>query len=117
MRKLPSGRWQARIVNGDGELVSLGSYPTKTTHRKPCGWPRRPGDAASGSTPAPDSSPSGEYATEWLRESLHDPTTHPELYESLLRNHILPDVQRRRHSPTSRPRLIRQWHSRLRPSS
>jgi hypothetical protein len=30
VRKLPSGRWQARIDNGAGQLVSLGSYATKT---------------------------------------------------------------------------------------
>ena len=30
VRKLPSGRWQARIDNGAGLLVSLGSYATKT---------------------------------------------------------------------------------------
>ena len=30
VRRLPSGRWQARIDNGAGVLVSLGSYATKT---------------------------------------------------------------------------------------
>ena len=115
VRKLPSGRWQARIDNGAGVLVSLGSYATKTdaTHalsvaaRRPS--PRRWTDPTAGrltlaSTPTSGCSTARRIAARTA-----------ELYDSLLRNHILPDLRRRRpcrHLDAA----VRQWHSRMLPA-
>ena len=87
---MPSGRWQARIFNSDGERVSLGSYPTKTDAQQAL----RPavGDQIRGDWIAPRAGrlTFHEYATEWLetRQAIRRRTR--ELYESLLRNHIVP---------------------------
>ena len=112
VRTLPSGRWQARIADGDGQLVSLGSSPTKS-------------DAANASRLAASDQMRGErvdprageitmrvYADDWL---AHRSTIRPrtrELYESLLRNHIPPTLGKTTLASVS-PRLIRSWHSDL----
>jgi integrase len=111
VRKLPSGRWQARVANGDGQLVSLGSFSTKTdaAHALRISL----GDQARGDwvDPRAGQLTLRDYACDWLEHRPIRPRTR-ELYESLLRNHILPtfgdlalvDI-------TSRH--VRHWHSRM----
>jgi integrase len=112
VRGLPSGRWQARIADGDGQLVSIGSYPTKFDATNALRLAA--GEQARGEWVDPHA---GQitvraYADEWLaNRSTIRPRTR-ELYESLLRNHILPTLGDTTLA-TLTPRLIRTWHSRL----
>ena len=112
LRKLPSGRWQARVAGDDGSLVALGSFPTR--HDAEHALRLAVGDQARGEWISPHT---GQitleaYATEWL---AHRSTIRPrtrELYESLLRNHILPSLGTVPMAAIT-PRLVRQWHARL----
>ncbi len=112
VRKLPSGRWQARINNGAGLLVSLGSYGTKTeaTHALSVAL----GDQARGrwTDPTAGRLTLGEYAGEWLAQRSTIAARTAELYDSLLRNHILPTFADLALADIS-TRLVRQWHSRM----
>jgi integrase len=112
VRKLPSGRWQARIDNGAGLLVSLGSYATKTDAAHALSVAL--GDQARGrwTDPTAGRLTLGEYSAEWLQHRSTISTRTAELYDSLLRNHILPTFADFALADIS-TRVIRQWHSRM----
>ena len=112
VRKLPSGRWQARIDNGAGVLVSLGSYATKTDAAHALSVAL--GDQARGrwTDPTAGRLTLGEYAGEWLQHRSTIAARTAELYDSLLRNHILPTFADLALADIS-TRLVRQWHSRM----
>jgi len=112
VRQLPSGRWQARIDDGAGSRISLGSFPTKgdATHALLLAT----SDQARGSwvDPTEGRVPFGDYAGGWLG---HRSTIGPrsrELYDSLLRNHILPTFGTIALGDIS-TRTVRGWHARL----
>ena len=112
VRKLPSGRWQARIDNGAGLLVSLGSYPTKTDAAHALSVAL--GDQARGrwTDPTAGRLTLGEYSNEWLQHRSTIGRRTAELYDSLLRNHILPTFSEMALADLS-TRQIRKWHSRM----
>lgn len=112
LRKLPSGRWQARILSDDNVYVSLGSFATRAeadqtlmaagTDRTRGTWVDPRGGRLAFST----------YATEWLENrSTIRPRTR-ELYEMQLRNHILPTFAGADLSTLTAP-AVRRWHARL----
>lgn len=111
VRKLPSGRWQARYKTDDGR-----------THRAPATFLTRgeaerwlaatQTDLARGDdvTEARPDQRFGVYARWWLthRPSLKTSTT--ELYDWLLTKYVLPDLEAVWLSKVT-PALIRQWHA------
>lgn len=112
IRKLASGRWQVRYLAPDGRRVAAPStFATRTAaadHLATLQVDRRRGAWVD---PRAASVPLGEYAWSWLatRAGLRPRTV--ELYESLLRLHVLPDLAG---VPLGdiRPSLVRTWHAR-----
>lgn len=113
MRRRDSGRWQARVRDPlDGRLVSLGTYSTKVeaeralasglTEQASGGWVR-PGAG----TPQLE-----QYANAWLRDRAGLRPRTRELYEGLLRLHILPQLGGLDLSALS-PMLVRRWFADL----
>ena len=90
VRRLPSGRWQARIDDGAGQLVSLGSFTTKNDATQALRLAA--GDQARGEWVDPNLGRLllREYTAEWLQHRSTISSRTGELYDSLLRNHILP---------------------------
>lgn len=112
IRKLPSGRWQARHRGADGALVAAPVlFRTKADADA---WLKAAEvDQARGTwaDPRAGRTPLGEYARGWLAHRLLRPRT-VELYEGLLRLHVLPelgDVNLGDLTPTR----VRSWHSSL----
>jgi len=112
VRKLPSGRWQARADSGDGELISLGSFTTKMDADGALRLAA--GDQVRGDwiDPRAGQITLHDYASDWLesRSTIRQRTR--ELYASLLRNHILPDLGGLAIAAIT-PRRVRQWHARM----
>jgi hypothetical protein len=67
------------------------------------------GQGAPGSTPTP-ASPPREYTRDWLPQRVLRPRTY-ELYEGLLRRHLLPELGDLRLNQTERPVASGQWPS------
>ncbi len=111
IRKLPSGRWQARITLPDGEQIAIGSYATKTEADKALL------DAAVDQRQGTFVDPSlgritfGEYSTQWLVERSTIRQRTRELYDQQLRVHLLP-VFAKVELASMTPAMIRQWHAR-----
>ncbi len=112
VRKLPSGRWQARVDDGSGALVSLGSFPTK--HDAAQALRMAVGDQVRGRwiDPRAGRLTLGEYAADWLQHRSTIRVRTAELYDSLLRNHILPTFADAALADIS-TRSVRQWHAQL----
>ncbi len=118
MDQLPSGRWRVRLVDpATRQRVSLGSFPTKIEAE--AAFAAALTEQGKGAWVAPDKGrlTLDEYATTWLDsrltsrgEALRPKTM--ELYDGLLRRHILPTL-----GPLPLGRLttpvIRSWHSGL----
>jgi integrase len=112
VRKLPSGRWQARITGDDGQLTPIGTFKTK----------REAGDAlAEAQTdrargtwidPSARQQTFGDFAAHWMRTRTLRPMTRT-LYERQLRLRILPAFGRAAIADVT-PGLVREWYSRLR---
>jgi integrase len=110
IRKLPSGRFQARYVDPSGRTVNAPvTFGTKgdaetylTTIRS---------DLVRGAWLPPDSGTTlRTYAETWIKQRPLKPST-AALYRKLLDQRILPDLgdtQMRRLSPT----IVREWHAR-----
>jgi integrase len=112
VRQLRSGRWQARLDDGTGSRISLGSFATKgdATHALLLAK----GDQARGSWVDPNGGrvSFGEYAADWLQSrSTLGPRT-AELYGSLLRNHLLPTFGSLLLADIS-TRNVRGWHAQM----
>lgn len=90
IRKLPSGRFQARYRGPDGRMRSAPStFDRKTDAAR---WlSLKQAEIAGGDWIAPERArqPFGEYADQWLRDRVLKVRTE-ELYRGLLGNHLLP---------------------------
>lgn len=112
VRRLPSGLWQARVHGADGSRTSLGTFPLKQDADRALAL------AVADQLQGRFVDPRGgrvtleHYAWSWLE---HRATLRPrtrELYESLLKNHILPSLGNRPMSAIT-PVVVRHWHARL----
>lgn len=113
LRRLPSGRWQARYRDpANGRLVS--APQTFLTRANASAWLSGvEADVARGCFVDPNAGDVclREYADRWLDQRILRPRT-VELYRGLLDHHILPhlgDVQLGKLTPLT----VRGWHSRL----
>jgi integrase len=115
VRRLPSGRWQARYRDGSGVSRSK-SFPTRGDASRYLARTRTDLDRGDWFDPEAGRESLRSYAAGWLATRrvsgrLLAPRT-KERYGSVLRVHILPGLG---HLPLSRlePAVIRQWHSSL----
>lgn len=115
LRRLPSGRWQARYRADDGQLRTA---PATFTHRADAErfLAQMDLDRARGGWVDPDAGavPLATYVEQWLEERPEPlrPRT-VELYRGLLRLHILPTFGRV-HLNRITSASVRSWHASLR---
>jgi integrase len=112
VRKLPSGRWQARYPGADG--MTRKAPQTFATQGEAAEWLTLvEADIIRGDWSPPEAGdvPLGEYARRWIDERKLAPRTR-ELYAALLRLHIAPHLGT---LPLAeiRPQTIRTWRGRL----
>lgn len=93
VRKLPSGRWQARYPGPDGiDRPAPGTFPTKADA---VAWLTNvEADMLRGEWRDPDAGrvPLAEFAERWVKERPGLAPRTVVLYEGLLRNHIVPTL-------------------------
>ena len=112
VRRLPSGKWQARLYAATGERTALGVFATKAeadrTLRVALSDQLRGGfvDPRKGRISFEN------YATTWLerRPNLRPRTR--ELYDGQLRNHLLPTLGGTELGKIT-PVVVRAWHGKL----
>lgn len=112
VRRLPSGKWQARLYAATGERTALGVFATKAeadrTLRVALSDQLRGGFV----DPRKGRISFGDYATAWLerRPNLRPRTR--ELYDGQLRNHLLPTLGGTELGKIT-PAVVRAWHGTL----
>jgi integrase len=111
VRKLPSGKWQARYLGPDGFDRSLGTFATKTMANQALAQVELQMASGSWLDPARREQTLAAYATTWLETRNLRPRTR-ESYEDQLRLRILPRLGK---MPLGRitPQEVRSWHSAL----
>ena len=89
-RKLPSGRYQARIVRPDGKRESLGTYRTKTEAER--ALVRAEAEQIEGAwEPTPDNPGTvAEWGEKWLAEAHHLKPKTVAGHIQMLHKHVLP---------------------------
>jgi integrase len=108
VRKLPSGRYQARYVTPDGQLRP--APHTFRTKKEADDWladvqtEMRRGDWHD---PDAGKEPFGDFARAWIKERTLSPRT-AELYAMLLRLHLAPTFERTALADIS-PAAVRSW--------
>ncbi len=110
IRKLPSGRYQARYLGPDG--IDRPAPHTFETRRDADDWlAEQQTDVRRGDWQAPDAGAVNfeDYALQWVKERRLSATT-DELYRRLLRLHILPTFEDLDLDEITPPR-VRSWRS------
>ncbi|GGU07243.1 tyrosine-type recombinase/integrase [Streptomyces coeruleorubidus] len=110
VRKLPSGRYQARYLGPDGQLRP--APHTFRTKKDADDWlADKQTELRRGDWHDPDAGkvPFGEYATAWIKERELTSTTR-QLYGSLLRHHLEPAFGAVNVAEISPP-LVRRWRA------
>ncbi len=112
VRKLPSGKWQARTYSPTGDRVSLGVYATKAEADQVLRHALT--DVARGEFVDPRSGRVlfEAYATVWLANRVGLRPRTRELYDGQLRKHLFPTFAQVELSKISAP-AVRAWHARL----
>ncbi|MFE7388379.1 tyrosine-type recombinase/integrase [Streptomyces sp. NPDC057582] len=108
VRKLPSGRYQARYLATDG--IDRPAPHTFRTKRDADDWlAERQAELRAGDWTDPDASrvPFGSYASTWITERGISAST-TDLYRSLLRNHLAPTFDRVALADIT-PAMVRAW--------
>ncbi|MFF3324454.1 tyrosine-type recombinase/integrase [Streptomyces sp. NPDC002889] len=108
VRKLPSGRYQARYLALDG--IDRPAPHTFRTKREADDWlAERQAELRAGDWTDPDASkvPFGSYAATWITERGISAST-ADLYRSLLRNHLAPTFDRVVLADIT-PAMVRAW--------
>jgi integrase len=117
--RLPSGRYRVRIVDpASGERVSLGSFATRGAADAAFSSALTDQNNGTWVSPTVGDITLQEYATAWMatRLTIRGEPLRPrtrELYEGLLRLHILPALGDRTLNQLTTA-SIRAWHTRLR---
>ena len=112
VRRLPSGRYQARYLGPDGkDRPASDTFASKTDAEV---WlARKEIEIRDGEWIDPDLGKVTfqAYATRWVRDRRLKPRT-DELYQGLLRNHVLPAFGNRPVGEIREPE-VRRWHKEL----
>jgi integrase len=111
VRRLPSGRWQARYLAPDGEDRSLGTFATKAAANQALAQVELQMTTGAWLDPGRREQTLASYATSWLETRDLRPRTR-ESYEDQLRLRILPKLGK---MPLGKitPQEVRTWHSAL----
>lgn len=109
VRKLPSGRWQARATGPNGRQVAIGTFATKTEAERALTQSRAAADRGSWQDPRSGKVTLEVYAEAWLASRRYKPRT-LETYERSLRVHILP-VLGRHPLEKINAATVRAWHA------
>lgn len=114
IRQVASGRWQARLRGADGRMVSLGCFDRRRDAEEALATATVDNRRGMWVDPRHGRVALRDYATDWV-ESRPDalrPRTR-ELYTSILRNHVFPQLGDVSLGDLS-PAAIRRWHAGLR---
>lgn len=111
VRKLPSGKWQARVHHADGTRTPLGTFVTKREADQALILAASDQMRGRWVDPRKGRRTLEEYSHLWLEQRPIRPRT-SELYEYLLRLHILPVLAEFELAELT-PIVIRQWFSGL----
>jgi len=121
VRRLPSGRWQARYRNRAGTMVTAPrTFPTKGDATRWLAATESDQFRGLWLDPAGGKVTLGEYAGDWLSAKVTIAPRTREIYESQLRLHILPTISANVPAlgdvPLNAlsPELIRAWYGALR---
>ncbi len=111
VRQRPSGRWQARVRDPvSGRLTSVGTFATKADADRAIALAMADQSRAAWVDPARGRLLLGDYAKAWLGERPQLRPRTRELYEGLLRLHVLPGlagVELARITPS----VVRRWYA------
>jgi integrase len=112
VRRLPSGRWQARYVGPDGRHYAAGTFPTKQDADGALARYRVAVHQGDWINPTAGRVSVVEFATRWLAQRTDlRPTTRAK-YRHLLDRHILPALGARPLAGLSSP-VVRGWYHEL----
>lgn len=112
-RKLPSGRWQVRYTGPDGLRYTMDTtFPTRKQADQ--AWSRLAADLVLGQWASPLSAavPLEEYAAQWIAERAGLAPRTRDMYESLLRLHIAPQLGQLELRAVP-PAVVRRWRDQL----
>lgn len=112
VRKLRSGRYQARVVDPlSQKMVSLGTFKTVAEADRAVALAQADQSRGAWVDPRLGRVTLRAYVTKWLSERTLRPRTR-QLYEGLLKNHVLPvlgDMEMAKITPS----VVRTWHAKL----
>src|SRR5262245_8276731 len=109
VRQLPSSRWQSQILAADGRYVSLGTFRARADAVRAVDDARVDRQRGTWVFPRHGRVTFADYAARWLEDRPVRPRT-CELYEGLLRLHLLPTFGSVAIGNVS-PLMVRQWHA------
>ena len=112
VRRLPSGKWQARVYSPAGDRTALGVFPTKAEADRTLRAALVDQMRGNYVDPRHGRVTFESYAASWLE---HRPNLRPrtrELYDGQLRNHLLPTLGPVELAKLTPP-VVRAWHAKL----
>ena len=112
LRQLPSGRWQPAILEIDNRYTSLGTFRTRGEAEKTLAAAIADRHRGSWIDPRDGRVTFEAYSTQWLEERASLRPRTRELYEGLLRLHIIPSFGQVELGAVTPP-MVRQWHAKL----
>ena len=111
VRQRPSGRWQARVRDPiSGRMAALGTFATKADADRAVARAMADQSRAAWVDPARGRLLLGDYARDWLAERPHLRPRTRELYEGLLRLHVLPGLGGVELAKLT-PSAVRRWYA------
>ena len=113
LRKLPSGRWQARYLGRDGlDRAAPQTFATKAEADRWLSLVEAELQQGRWLDPRRGEVPLGEYAQRWVEERPGLRPRTVELYEGLLRRHLVPQLGRLPLNGID-PARVREWRTAL----
>ena len=110
LRQLPSGRWQPAILEVGNTYTSLGTFRTRAEAEKTLAAAIADRHRGSWIDPRDGRVTFEAYSQQWLHERATLRPRTRELYEGLLRLHIVPFFGRTELGSVT-PSMVRQWHA------
>ena len=112
LRQLPSGRWQPAILEVGNTYTSLGTFHTRAEAEKTLAAAVADRHRGNWIDPRDGRVTFEAYSQRWFRERTTLRPRTRELYEGLLRLHIVPSFARHELGSITPP-MVRQWHAEM----